>query len=99
MVKKLKSGQYSKAAEIQNDLNQMMINCRTYNAHIDILRTAEKFENSIKTEWFNFEKMIRGRGISLDTPINITEDVLKNLEMIEEKNTNRKPNTLQTVLG
>lgn len=53
MVKKLKSGRYTKASEVKDDLNQMMSNCRIFNANIDILRTAEKFENSIKTEWTN----------------------------------------------
>jgi hypothetical protein len=29
----------------------------------------------------------------------ITEEVLKNFEVIEDKNLNRKPNNLQSVLG
>jgi hypothetical protein len=40
MVKKLKSGRYTRAIEVREDLNQMMVNCRMFNAHIDILRTA-----------------------------------------------------------
>jgi len=40
MVKKLKSGRYTRAVEVREDLNQMMVNCRMFNAHIDILRTA-----------------------------------------------------------
>lgn len=53
VIKNLRAGKYTLATEIQNDLNQMMLNCRIFNVHIDILRTAEKFENSIKTEWTN----------------------------------------------
>jgi hypothetical protein len=40
MIKKLREGKYTQATELRDDLNLMMINCRLFNVHLDILRTA-----------------------------------------------------------
>jgi hypothetical protein len=42
---------------------------------------------------------LKQKDLNIDDPINIAEEVLKNLETIEDKNNNRKPSNLQTVLG
>lgn len=76
----------------------MMANCRHYNVRPDILRTAEKFEKSIETEWGNFEKECKREGLNFGHPLNITEDTLKSYDAIEEKY-NRKPHVLQNILG
>jgi hypothetical protein len=42
---------------------------------------------------------VRRKEILIGDRLRITEETLKNFEIIEEKNTNKKPSNLQAVLG
>ena len=72
MIKKLKSGTYEFASELKDDLNLMMANCRLYNVRLDVLRTVDKFQRSIETEWSNFEREVKRKDINIHEKLNIT---------------------------
>ncbi len=95
IMDKIKSASYSTPREVYDDLKLIISNCKSYNSNAEIIKKANEFNKCIETVWTNLLKDFQKKYFSIDSHIPINEDILKRIEMIDDKKKKKKINTLQ----